>query len=229
MPALDATVALAELDHVTVVIGHDLYFHVAGVLDIFLDIDCPVTERPLRLGTGQHKSLRQAYVIVGNPHALAAAAGGRLDQHRIAGLANYLQRFILGLDHAITAGNGRHATLADGRARDSFVTHLLDVVGRGPDKGDVTAFTNLDKVRVFRQETIAGVDGIYVRHFGRANNIGYFEVAFLRRGRPDANGLVRHLDMQGMLVHVGIDGHGLNAHLAAGTDDTQRDFSAIGD
>ncbi len=42
------------------------------------------------------------------------------------------------------------------------------------------------------------------------------------------DGLVGHLDMQGVLVGVRIDGDGLDPHAAGGLDDAAGDLAAIG-
>ena len=51
----------------------------------------------------------------------------------------------------------------------------------------------------------------------------------LRRGRrAQMHRLVGHLDMERVLVGVGIDGDRLDAHLAGRLDDAAGDFTAIG-
>ena len=55
------------------------------------------------------------------------------------------------------------------------------------------------------------------------------QIRFARRRRADAHGLVRHRNMQRVLVGVGIHRDGLDAHLAGGEDDATGDFAAVGD
>ena len=55
------------------------------------------------------------------------------------------------------------------------------------------------------------------------------EIAFRRIGGTDAIGEVGELDVQGVLVGIGIDGDRLDAKLLAGADDADGDFAAIGD
>ena len=43
------------------------------------------------------------------------------------------------------------------------------------------------------------------------------------------HGLVGQLDVQRVLVGLGIDGDGRDAHLAGGLDDAAGDFAAVGD
>jgi hypothetical protein len=58
---------------------------------------------------------------------------------------------------------------------------------------------------------------------------GHVEIA-LRGGRgPDADRLVGQLHVLGVSIGLGIDDDRLDAHLAAGALDSQRDLAAIGD
>ena len=50
----------------------------------------------------------------------------------------------------------------------------------------------------------------------------------LERG-PDADGLVGELDVHRIDIGLGIDGDGFDIELAAGADDAEGDFAAIGD
>ena len=48
-------------------------------------------------------------------------------------------------------------------------------------------------------------------------------------GRADADGFIGQIDEQGVLVGFGINGDGLDAHLAGGLDDAAGDFAAVCD
>ena len=82
---------------------------------------------------------------------------------------------------------------------------------------------------VLRQKTVAGMDRLHIGDFGGGDDAGDVEIAFGRRGVADADRLIGQLEIGGVLVGGGIDDGGLDAHLAAGADDPQGDFSAIGD
>jgi hypothetical protein len=62
----------------------------------------------------------------GNAHALAAAAGRRLDHHRIADLVGDLDGFLGVLDQAHMAGHGVHAGIGRRASWIDLVTHRLD-------------------------------------------------------------------------------------------------------
>ena len=57
---------------------------------------------------------------------------------------------------------------------------------------------------------------------------GDLEIAFGRRARADADGLVGQLQIRRAAVGLAEDGDHLDAQIAAGADDPQSDFAAIG-
>src|SRR3954466_3477480 len=82
--ALDRTFALAEMDHMAVLVPQYLDFDVAGIEDEFFDEDAIVTERGFGFGCGKLEAFGDLGPGTRDPHALAAAAGGGLDHHGIA-------------------------------------------------------------------------------------------------------------------------------------------------
>jgi hypothetical protein len=84
-------------------------------------------------------------------------------------------------------------------------------------------------VSVLGQEAVARVDRVGLRDLRRADQRGHVEVALLGRRRPDADRLVGEEHVLEVAVGLRIDGHGLDAHLAARAQDAQRDLAAIGD
>ena len=73
------------------------------------------------------------------------------------------------------------------------------------------------------------MDGVGLRLNGCLKDGFLVEVAFRRIGGADAIGEVGELDVQGVLVGVGVDGDRLDAELLTGADDSDGDFAAIGD
>ena len=84
MAALDAAVALAEVDAAAVAIDGDLDLDVAGLLEPALEIQRVVAEGRPRLGAADVQRRLELARRADHPHALAAAAGRRLDQERVA-------------------------------------------------------------------------------------------------------------------------------------------------
>ena len=134
--ALDRALALAEMDDVAMLVAEHLDFDVAGIDDEFFDEDAVVAERGLCFRLRKLETFRNFGARMRDAHALAAAAGGRLDHHRIADLVGDLHRVLLVLDHAEEARHGRD--LGFGRRLLGFdlVAHRGDRVGIGPDEDD---------------------------------------------------------------------------------------------
>ena len=84
MAALNRALALDERQHGAVVIAEQLHFDVARRHDAALEIHRAVAERRLRLGTRGAQRARQIRGRRDHAHALAAAAGHRLQHQRIA-------------------------------------------------------------------------------------------------------------------------------------------------
>ncbi len=84
------------------------------------------------------------------------------------------------------------------------------------------------KVGVFGQKAVAGMDGIDIGNFRRADDAVDPQVAFAAGGFADADGFVGHLDVHGIGVDFGINRDGADVHLLAGADDAHGNFPAVG-
>ena len=82
--ALERAVALEEMDDVAMGVAEHLHFDVAGREDVLLDQHAIVAERGGGLALARLQHLAKLLRSIDAPHALAAAARDRLDQHRIA-------------------------------------------------------------------------------------------------------------------------------------------------
>ena len=86
MPALQAALALAEVDDVAVAVGEHLHLDVPRHQHEPLEEQRVVAERRGRLAARGDERGRQVGGPLDHAHALAAATGGRFDEHRIADL-----------------------------------------------------------------------------------------------------------------------------------------------
>src|SRR6056297_2884627 len=80
---LHGAVALAEMDGVAVGIRHDLDLDVARILQVLFHVDRRVAESGTRFFPGELDRLDQVERIMHHAHPAPAAAGGRLDKHRV--------------------------------------------------------------------------------------------------------------------------------------------------
>ena len=154
--ALHRAVALAQADHVAVVIAQHLELDVARALEEFLHVDRVVAEGGQRLGLGDGDRAQQRALGVHHAHAAAAAAARGLDDHRVAdvaGDAQVLARIVA--ERAVGAGHARHVLAAhDADGRD-LVAHEADGLGLGADEDEAALLHALGEVGVLGQEAVA--------------------------------------------------------------------------
>jgi len=101
--------------------------------------------------------------------------------------------------------------------------------GLGTDEVDVVLGKDLRKPGVFCEKTVAWMHRIGAGDLTGGKQRGNVEVAVARRGRADADTLVREPNMHRVLVCGGMHGDGRYAELLAGAQHAQRDFTAICD
>ena len=139
-----STWPLAVADH--------LDLDVPAALDVRLDEDGAVAEGGRRLGLGGRDLGGQVLQRADDPHAAAAAAGGRLDQQRQVRLGRLLGHL-----------QGRHAGLAHQLLGLDLGAHRLDRLRRRADPGEPGRLDGAGEVGVLGQEAVAGVDRVGAR------------------------------------------------------------------
>src|SRR5262245_24943417 len=227
--ALDRAFALAEVNHVAVIVAEHLDFDVARVGDVFLKVDAAVFERRLGLCAGRVVSVAEFALIVGDAHASPAAAGRGLDQHRIAYPHGLFDGGLFVFDQALAAGRDRHARSLHRTLGLRFIAHYPDDLGRRADEGDVAFAADLGEVGILGEKSVPRMYRVDVGDFGRRDDLRDVQVA-LRRGRgADANHFVREAHVQGVAVGLGIHGDCFDTEFTTGPNDPAGDFTTIGD
>jgi len=109
-----------------------------------------------------------------------------------------------------------------------LVAQVADHPCRRTDEHDALRLAAFGENGVFRQEAVAGMDRFGPGVTGGGDDAVDVQVAGGRFGRADGNGFVGLQGVQGPFVHLRVDRHGGNPHLAAGAHDAQGDLPAIG-
>ena len=112
------------------------------------------------LGAGRLVLVLEVGGVVDLAHALAAAAGARLDEHGVADLLGKLGGLLDGLDGAVRAGYGGNARRLHGLLGVALLAHAVDNVGIGADKREAVLQALARKLGVLGQEAVAGVHGL---------------------------------------------------------------------
>ena len=171
MPTLDRALALAEGQHAALAVGEHLDLDVPRRDDRLLEVEPGIAERRLRL---RGRGLERALELVGlahEAHALAAAAGDGLEQHRVAGLvrggAGLLER-----RRAIGARHDRDSRGDHLLLRGRLVAHARHRLGSRPDEHELVVEARLGEGRVLGEEAPARVDGLAARRRRRGDHRG---------------------------------------------------------
>ena len=218
MPALDRAVALAEVDARAVPIDRDLDLDVAVVVEPLLEVQRVVAERGLRLGAADLDRRLQLARGPDHAHALAAAAGGRLDEHRVADPLGLVERVLVVGDHR-RARDRRQPEPAEQPARALLRGEPVEDLGRRPDERQVVGADHLGERLVLGQEAVARVDGVAAGHERRGDDRGRREVRPARVRRPDADRLVGELRRQAVAVRLAVRDDRLDPERPAGAQD----------
>ncbi len=210
-------------------VGDQLDLDMARLLDILLDEHAVVGEGGLGLVGRRAEALVRLGVVVGDAHALAAAAGRGLDHHRIADLVGDLHRLVGILQRVQPTRHGADAGLLRQLLGFDLVAHGMDGMRLRADEDDAGLGQRLLELLLLGEEAVAGMDRL-----GAGLPAGFHDLVDqqvgLRRGRrPDQHRLVGLANMQRVGIGLGIHGHGLDAQPLAGTDDAAGDLAAVGD
>ena len=227
--ALERAVTLVEVGHVAVLIAQDLHLDVLGLHQELLHENIVVAEG--LLGLGLHQIEVDAHFLhgVAPAHAAATAAAGCLEDDGEA----KLHRKALGLlpagEGLLGAGGGGHAALDGHLLGRELVAHHVQHPGVGADELDAGGFAGPGQITVFRQETVAGVDGVGAVLFGQMDDAGNIQISAQRAFvLTNQVGLVGRCAEQAVSIFIGIDGDGLQAQIVAGTENTHGDLAAVG-
>ena len=229
VPALDRAFALAEMHEMPLPVAEDLDLDVPGLLDELLEEHPFVAEGGGGLGLRPREPLLELGVVAGDAHALAATAGRGLDHHRIADAPGDVERFAEAADGVGMAGHDADARPFGEALALDLVAHRADGVGRRADEHDPRLLERLREEGVLGEKAVARVDRPGAGAVAGFEDAVDHQIAVARRRRADADGLVRHLHMEGTGVGLGVDGHGGDAVGAAGTDNAAGDLAAVGD
>jgi hypothetical protein len=225
--ALDRAFAFAEIDHITMLVAEHLDLDMTRVFDEFLDENPVVPKRCFGFGLGKSEPFGDLFGRIGDPHSLAAAAGGSLDHHRVADRVGNLYGMFAVLDHAEKARHGRNVGLRGRLLGFNLVAHRGNRVRIGTDEDDASFCERTRKSLALGQKSVAGMHGLRASFAAGLDDLVDHEIAVGGSRRSDCDGLIGHFDVEGVAISLGIDGNRFYPHSASGLDYTASDLAAI--
>ena len=227
--ALDRAFAFVEVDDVAMFVAEHLDLDVVRLVDELLDEDAIIAKRRDRFGASAVETLFRFGSVERDAQPLAAAAGRRLDHHRVADRLSDLHGLLRVVDQAHMTGHGAHAGFGRELLGGDLVAHRLDGVGVGADEDDLLVLQALGEAGILRQEAEARMDGFSAGLADGVHDLVLHEIALGSWRAADVDRLVGHLDRHRTRVRVGIDDDRLHAHTSGGLDHPAGDFPAICD
>ena len=209
-------------------IGHNLHLNMVRRRDELLHVALAVAKNGLALGACFNKGLCRVFHALDLANTATAAARARLNKHGAANALG-LGRCLLGAFEQITARHDGHARRGSRSACGVLVAHAVDHLGRRTDKRQAILVAVAHEARLLGKETVARMDRLCPRLHGTREHSVVVEVALGKTRAADAIRLVGKLHVQRVRIGRGINGDGLDAHIAARADNTDRDFAAVGD
>ncbi len=186
-------VAFDESRDIPVFVGGELNLDVARLFDVLLDEHRAVAEGRLGFGRGPFDFRLEHRRVAHDAESFAAAARGGFRHDRKTDF--FAARENLRVDLPFVEGHSGNAgdlRLIGQAFAAELVAQRADRRRRGADEGDALPLAGLRETRVFRKETVPGMDCVGPGHRRGREDAFLIQVAFERRRRTDANGFVGH-------------------------------------
>ena len=229
--ALHRALTFPEVNGVAVLISEDLNFDVPRPLDKAFEVNFAITKRPLRLAARAVVRRSKFRFRAHQAHAFATPAGSCLQHHGITNLRRRVACFVQRPQRTFGAGNECNAGELHGFSRGSFRAHQFHCRRARADELQTGALTGCGKTRIFREKSVAGMNGFSSAVFCNFDQASYVEISF--RSRREAGtqriSFIGLADVQRGTIHIRIHRHCRDAHLMAGTDHAHGNLAAIGD
>jgi len=195
----------------------------------FFEEDGGITEDGFGFALRLFKARGELGFIMNHAHAAAAAAHSGFDNDGIADFRSDLAGLGGRGDGLFRTGeNGNAGGLCEA-ARRGFVAEEFEKFRSWADEGEAGFGARAGEGRVFREEAVAGMDGVDFVGFGDGDDPRDVEVGCDGTfAGADLVGFVGFEAVECEAVFVGVDGDGAEAQFVGGAEDANGDFAAVG-
>ena len=197
--------------------------------EVALDVNLVATEVCLCLALSTIDGVLNRGLVVHDFHAAATAAERGLDGNWPTVAAAELDDLVGALGEL---GGARHDGCAAGQrglAAADLVAHDIDSLGWWPDEGDAHLGDGSVEVGVLAEEAVARVHAIGAAEANCVEDGLGVEVALCCGLSAECVCLVGETHMQRVSIEFGIDRNGCNAQFSGGPNDSDSNFSTVGD
>ncbi len=227
--ALQRAVAGACDDDVAVLVGDDLRFDVAGLVEVPLDEAFPAPERGDRFAGGRVEQLGDLLAGAGDFHAASAATERGFDRDRQTVLVGEGEDLVGVLHRFGGARHGRGFRAGGDVAGGDLVTEVADRLRRRPDPDQPGIDHGLGEVGVLGEEPVAGVDGVGTGLGGGVEDLVDHQIRLRRGLTPEGERLVGQPNERGIGIGLGVHSDTGQPGIGGRPDHPHRDLATIGD
>ena len=210
-------------------VGQNLDFDMARLFQIFFEIEATVTESVGGFRCRVAPGGGEIGIAGDEAHTFSASTGYGFEKNGIAhGVRQSLSffRFLNGIVGARDSGN---VGAAGELATSGFRAERFHGLGRGTDEDKIGVFAGAGEGGIFGAEAITRMNGVATGAARDVDQLIDAQIAFARGCGADGISFVGEANVQRGAVGFAEDGDGRDAEFAAGSDNANGDFAAIGD
>ena len=224
---LDGAFPVAQHLDSALPVREDLHLQVPGAGKIVLHVHLVAAEGRVRFAADAGKLLAELVFVIGDLHPPAAASIERFEDHRHPELPGHGNDLIDIGDHAVGAGDGGNVQRLDNLLGPRLVADGPQCRAGRSDEGDAVLLAQGGEAGVFRQETVARMDGVRLPHKGRTDDGLDIQVALRRLRRTDLDRLVGVRQILHVPVGLGIHHNGFQPHLSGRSEHPHNDLAPV--
>ena len=228
MPSLHRTVALEEVDAAALCVTKHLDLDVTRPVHIAFYQHVVVTKTGLGFTLARRQRRNKVFGFVNPAHALAAAPGTGLDEHREAHLVSLVLQVRWRVVLPVITRHERHTGLRHQGFGGRLAAHGGDGRSRRPDEDQTGLAAGQRKVLVFTQKPVSRMHRLSATRQCRVNDALPLQITLSRGIAPDAHGLIAQPNMACVLIGVRVHSHGLHTHSPRRGRHPTSNFATVG-
>ena len=229
MAALDRAVTFKQMNNMSRFITENLHLDVLRIHDTFFHIHLIAAESHFRFRLRAVIRLLQIFHAIHIPHTPSAAAIDRFNHDRETVFLGKSSDLIKAFHSTVCAGNHGNLRLFRLDTGIHFITEHDQMFHTRPDENKAFLFTAFRQLRIFRKESVTGMNCVHMMLLTDTDDILYIQVSINRFVPfPHQVRFVSTVPMKGQYIFFGINSHRPDAQLIAGTEYTDGDLASVG-
>ena len=229
MAALDRAVTFKQMNNMSRFITENLHLDVLRIHDTFFHIHLIAAESHFRFRLRAVIRLLQIFHAVHIPHTPSAAAIDRFNHDRETVFLGKSSDLIKAFHSTVCAGNHGNLRLFRLDTGIYLVTEHDQMFHTRPDENKSFFLTAFRQLRIFRKESVTGMNCVHMMLLTDTDDILYIQVSINRFVPfPHQVRFVSTVPMKGQYIFFGINSHRPDTQLTAGTEYTDGDLASVG-